>query len=499
MIDPAPPSVQSNDSGDVSALKRSTVRGIAFTYASQAMRMVIQFASVIVLSRLLNPAEFGLYAMVTPVYGLVLLAQDFGLTQTTIQRFAISRGQISALFWINVTVGLGLALLLVALAPAVASFYGDPRCAMLTRGFAGVIAVSAISAQPLALINRAMRFRYLAILDALAFSIGVGGALLLGFITRSYWALFAIPAITTIVTAIGAWAGAGFVPDRPRRESQMGELLRLGGGFTGFNICNFVARNLDNVLIGRADGQSALGLYDRAYKLLLFPLQQINQPLARVMMPTLSRLQNDPVRYRTTYRRAAQQLLILSQPGIVFAIATAPILVPTLLGSQWRGAAPIFQWLGLAALQQALSASTTWLFISQGRSGEYLTWGVFNAVTSGAAFLAGLPWGPLGVAAAYSVSQICLRMPVMWWMATRKGPVRLGDLLAIATPHAAASAVAFAAVIAFGQTANLGPHGTLTASLVVAYAASLLTLAAIPAGRAMLRDGLTLLATLQAR
>ena len=216
-------------------------------------------------------------------------------------------------------------------------------------------------------------------------------------------------------------------------------------------------------MIGRVWGDAALGLYDRAYKLLLFPLLQINAPLARVMLPMLARLRTDGPRYRSAYLQAVNQLLLVTQPGIVFAIATADIFVPILLGNDWRAAAPIFQWLGLAALLQPISVVTNWLFISQGRSGAYALWGAFNAAVCAVAFCVGLPWGPIGVAAAYSISQVLCRSPVVLWMATRTGPVRLQDLCSIGTMHALASAVSFGGIIVARHATGLdGIPGSLS-------------------------------------
>ena len=482
-----------------SNLRHRVVRGAIVTYASQTIRMATQFVSVVVMSRLLAPVDFGLIAMVAPIYGLALMLQDLGLTQTTIQRPQITLAQITALFWINVAASAGLALLLALLAPLVGWFYGDARVANLTRGFAALILISGLAAQHLALINRRMRFHYLAVLDVVSLALGVVSAISLAILLRSYWALFALPLVTTLTTAVGAWAGSGFVPGRPRRERDLRDLLHMGGGIAGFNIFNFIARNLDNVLIGHAWGDAALGLYDRAYKLLLFPLQQINAPLARVMMPTLARLQHDPVNYRIAYLRSVQMLLLVTQPGIVFTIATADTLVPVLLGEQWRAVAPIFQWLGIAALQQSTSASTGWLFVSQGRSQEYMHWGAFNAATSTAAFFAGLPWGPVGVAAAYSITQIFPRMPVLWWMATRRGPVRLRDLYGTVIPHVAATGASFLAIIVLRPVAALGPIPGLVACLFASYAAAFLLLALTVPGRATLRQSITLVVDICSR
>ena len=121
------------------------------------------------------------------------------------------------------------------------------------------------------------------------------------------------------------------------------------------------------------------------------------------------------------------QLLLVTQPGIVFAIATADIFIPILLGGNGAGRAYLSVD-GVAALLQPISGTTNWLFISQRQSRAFASSGAFNAAICTFAFCVGLPWGPIGVAAAYSISQALLRCPATLWMATRTGPVRLRDL-----------------------------------------------------------------------
>ena len=181
-----------------------------------------------------------------------------------------------------------------------------------------------------------MRFRFLAALDtivALAGFLGGGAAgrcfpHLLGAVCGP------MPSVRS-VNVVGAWIGAGFVPGLPRWEPSARQNGPASGpGLPAINVFTFIARNLDNVLIGRVWGDARSALYDRAYKFLLFPLLQINAPLARVMLPTLARLRTDAPRYRSVYLRAVNQLLLVTQPGIVFAIADRRYLCPVLLGER---------------------------------------------------------------------------------------------------------------------------------------------------------------------
>jgi PST family polysaccharide transporter len=477
---------------EMGGLKRNAAKGAFVTSLAQAVKMVVQFGSVMVLSRMLAPADFGLLAMVTPIYGLALIFQDLGLSHATVQSAEITPAQSSALFWLNVAGGLCLAIPLIFGAPIVGLFYADDRLPALTQAFAVLIVIGALGTQQSALVNRAMRFRLMAALDAISAVAGFAVAALFALAFHTYWALFAFYAISTSVNVVGAWIGSGFVPGLPRREPSARQMVRLGAGFTGFYIFHFIARNLDNVLIGRVWGEVALGLYDRAYKFLLFPLIQINIPLDRVMLPMLARLRSDDERYRSAYLHAANQLLLVTQPGIAFAIATADIFIPALLGKQWSPSAPIFQWLGVAALLQPITATTNWLFISQGKGSAYARFGAFNAAMSSIAFCVGLPWGPVGVAAAYSISQVLLRSPVMWWMATKTGPVSLRDVYRTATTHALASVASFVAIVLVRHAVTLQGIAALGFFLCLSYAVTMFVLTLIPSGRTVLRESISI-------
>src|SRR5208283_1096016 len=107
-------------------LKGRSVRGGLLTLTSQGATFLIQTVATVVLARLLTPADFGLVAMVTAITGLGQAFADLGLSEATIQRKDISHKQISALFWINVGIGLALTLITAGLAPVLAWFYREP-------------------------------------------------------------------------------------------------------------------------------------------------------------------------------------------------------------------------------------------------------------------------------------------------------------------------------------------------------------------------------------
>lgn len=473
-------------------LRARAIGGVAVTGLSQTIKVVVQFLSVVVLARLLSPDDFGVFAMVMPITAFVMMFQDLGLAQAVVTSTTITPRQASTLFWVNVGLSSLLAAALAAAAPLIGAFYGEPRAVGMTLALAATVIIAGLTAQHMALLNRHMRFARLAVIDIAGTVLGFAAAVLVAWIRPSPWALFASVAVTMGTALVGAWISAGWRPTRPGPIREVGAMLRFGGGLTGFNLTNFLARNIDKVLIGRAAGADALGLYDRAYKLLLWPLQQINAPLSRVMVPVLSRLREEEGRYRHAYARTVRQILLVALPGVTFLILTADKLIPTLMGDEWAGAAPIFAWLGLAGLHQPMTSTLGWLFISQQRTGEFARWGLINAVTSIAAFAIGLPWGAVGVAAAYAISDIALRLPVIWWWVGRKGPVRTRDLYLLALPFAvgaAAAAVALAAARRFTTGFAIIDLGLMA---ILAYGAAWAAVLAFPGGRAAFADALGL-------
>ncbi len=471
--------------GDRAALKRASATGLMVTFASQFGRLGMQVAYQIAMARLLTPREFGLVAMASPVIAFVTLFADFGLTQATIQRRDISQAELSFLFWSNCALSWALSLATIAFAPVVGWFFSEPDVTSITMALGALFLLSGISAQPLALLNRRLAFGRLAIVNLASYALGAASGLAAAYGGLAFWAIVVGQATTSAATVAGSWLLAGWTPGRPRRVANARAILGFGGNITAFNFVNYFARNLDNVLIGHFAGGAALGLYDRAYKLLLFPLTQINGPFTSVAMPLLARIRDDPQLYRRAYLRMLETILLLTYPGVVFAIVWSHDLIVTVLGNRWAGVAPIFTVLGFGALLAPIGNSTGWLYITQERTREMRNQGTLSALWFSASFVVGLPWGALGVATSYIAAGM-VQGPVVWWLVTRRGPVGLGHLLGALYPCATGALVTAIVEIVVRRIASQGA-GTLVLMFVAAHVIFFAVLAALPRGRQILR------------
>jgi len=467
----------------------SITSGIFNSGIVQAVRVLCQFGSVIILSRLLPPSDFGLMAMVSPVYGFVLLFQDLGLSQATIQKPQLTDVEVNAFFWINLAAGGALAALVAAISPLVGWYYGDPRVVPLTAAMALLILVGSTGNQPGAILTRRMEFGVGAWTGVLGAVAGLAISIIMALTIKNYWALYFGMAAGTIVPVTGVWVAAGWRPSRPHHVSGLRDMLKFGAGVTSANISSYFSMNTDNILIGWRWGEHVLGLYDRAYKLLLFPIARIIGPVMGTMVPVLSRLAAEPDRYCRIFLKTISLLTLATWPGIVWAILLKDLLVPTLLGRQWADAADIFGPLAVAGLVQAVNNSMGYLYITQGRSGELARMAFIGAVIDVASFALGLPFGAQGVATAYAISEL-LRTPFFWWVVTRRGPIRAQAVILAVLPQIAGAAVSGLILLAYRTYVAAPPLIVLAVGLIMSYLTAGLAMGLFAGGRRTLRDAL---------
>lgn len=409
-------------------LKGRSVRGGAATLAGQGGRFLIQMVSTVVLARLLTPADFGLIAMVTAVTGFASLFKDLGLSMATVQKAEVTHEQVSVLFWVNVAISVLIALITAALAPVIAWFYGDPRLTAVGMALSLAFVFGGLTVQHQALLRRQMRFTALAIIPIVAMVAAVMAAIISATLGAGYWALVIMELTRSATNAAAVWLVCRWWPGRPTRGAGVRGMLRFGANLTGFNILNYFARNLDNVLIGRVWGAGALGLYAKAYGLLTLPIAQINASVSAVAIPALSRLQNEPDRYRSYYCKTINLIAYLTTPLTLGLAVLSDEVIRLVFGTQWLGASRIFMILAIAAVGQPIANTCGWVFTSLGQTDRMLRWGFVSMPVITIAFALGLPWGPIGVAAAYAICVHIIRYPGYWY-AYRKSPVGFSCLI----------------------------------------------------------------------
>ncbi len=393
-------------------LKGRSIRGGLMTLTSQGTQFLIQSISTVVLARLLTPTDFGLVAMVTAITGLGQAFADLGLSEATIQCREIDHNQITTLFWINAAVGLMLMVATMALGPALGWFYRQPQIENITFVLSFTFLICGLRVQHDALLRRQMRFRSLAIRDVTSSAVAVPVAITMAWQGAGYWALVALPLTLNLTQMVLSWLMVRWVPGLPRRQAKVGSMVLFGSNVAGSYFIFNVNRSVDNVLIGWYWGAGPLGLYSRAYNLLMLPVRQLGAPASSVAIATLSRIQDDPERFARYYLRATNLIMWICTPifGFLF-VAAQPVIILT-LGNKWREATPVFQILVISGLGQLLLQSIVWLFVSRGQSRRLLKLSLIISPIIVASFAIGLPFGIKGVA----LSSALVLLSILPWI-----------------------------------------------------------------------------------
>jgi PST family polysaccharide transporter len=349
--------------------------------------------------------------------------------------------------------------------------------------------LEALAVQHLAILNRQMRFAFIAGLDLGCAAAGFVVGIILALLDWGYWSLVAATLSTSVFRVVVVWTASGWRPQRPSRDSGTRPLVKFGADLTLVGVVYALSRGCDNLLIGRYLGSEAVGLYSRATALLTRPLELAMGPIYTVIVPALSRLQREPERYRRAYLHVFEVLAIgaFVLAGLLFPLADAAVSV--VLGNKWSGAAPIFQALTMAFVYLPLATATSWLYTSQGRGRDLLVAACAGAGIMVGGFLVGLPFGATGVAIGYSVSSLLGLLPLTFYLAGRCGPVTTHDLIVAGISHLPVFATVLAATWLVRETIvpTASPVLQLTVCLTFGTAVGIASLWGFPRSRRTLR------------
>jgi PST family polysaccharide transporter len=419
--------------------------------------------------------------MVTAFTGVLNLFRDFGLSAASVQRATVAEDQISILFWINVAAGGILALLTVALAPVAGAFYHEPRLLPVTTVMAFGFLVNGAGVQHSAVLQRQMRFTALANIDIGSLIIGSGIAIAMARAGFRYWSLVAMTVSLPLTATVALWFTSGWIPGPPRRGVGIRSMMRFGGTMTLNGLVMYIASNFEKVLLGRFWGAEAIGIYGRAYQLIRIPTDNLNSAVGEVAFAALARLQDDPQRLKRYFLKGYCLVVALTLPITIACGLFADDLIFVLLGPKWKDAAGIFRLLAPTILVFAISNPLGWLLNSLGMVDRGLRIALVFAPFVMVADVIGLPYGPRGVALAYSVVMALWVIPFVVWAV--HGTVISGRDILIALSRPLGSSIV-AAGVTFGVQSTFGallpplPRLILEATILIAtYIAVLLFVA----------------------
>jgi PST family polysaccharide transporter len=329
-------------------MTRRTLNGLFWTFSGTGMQAVLRVLVMIVLARLLTPVDFGLVGVALVVVEFCEIVSQIGIGPAIVQRSNLESRHIRTGFTISVMLGFLLAFLFVGLAPVISQFFHTERLTPVLRAMAPVFVLRAFAIVAESLLQRGLHFRSLAGIQVASYIIGYGiVGVVLAWSGLGFWALVIALLVQTLVNTVALVIIQRRIIAFSLDAGAVRELLYFGTGSTATKIANFVARQSDNVIVGRWLGAAALGIYGRAYQLLAMPANLFGNAVDSVLFPALSQVQSEPQRLASAYRKsiAITALTVLPASAIMFFLA--PEIIEVLLGSGWLAVTEPFQVLAL--------------------------------------------------------------------------------------------------------------------------------------------------------
>lgn len=412
---------------------RQALSGVRWGALGLLFNTAAQLALMACMARLLAPADFGLMALALAALNLLAYASQSGLAPALVQRPQLDVPTQRLAWTLALLLSLACAGLTALVAPLVAQAAGQPALGAVLQALALQLPLSAIALVATALLRRQLRFRALALIDALSYVLGYGlVGLLAAWAGLGVWALVAAQLGQALTQALLSVALAR--PDcRPTLQGDWRGLLGYGGRHALIGLVELIGGNADTAIIGRALGDVSLGFYSRARLLAHLPTEKVAGIVGRVLFPLLAATQDQRARVGEVLGLGA---LLIGGLGAALSLgvsAAAHPIVALLLGPRWEGVVPVLQGLALAV---------PWIFMSNvaGITCDALGWlgpklRLQSAVTLGlcVGLVLAASHGLRGLVAVLVGAEMLRWSAYLWWL---RGPLAMrgGDLLRI---HAA--------------------------------------------------------------
>jgi PST family polysaccharide transporter len=365
-------------------------------------QQVIALSATAVMARLLTPGDYGLVGMCAFFLGFAAIFRDFGMSSAVIQQKRVEEPLPSTAFWLNAALGMTTCAACVLGAPLIARFYHTPALSNIMRVLSVSFILSSLGSVPSSLLSRNMAFRKIAVTEILTALASAGVGISCAWSGLGVWSLVAANLTSAATEALTFFLQSRWHPKWRFDVAQIRLIFGFSANLTGFQILNYFARNADNMLLGRYVGAAALGYYQYAYTLMLYPLEHVSGALGRVLFPAFSQVQDDNERFRSAYTRLCSVIAALTFPMTLGMLAVAGPLIDVVLSPKWHPAARLLMILAPVGLVQSIVTTVGNIYMAKGRTDSMFRVGLITSPLLVASFVVGLPWGTEGVAISYA-------------------------------------------------------------------------------------------------
>jgi PST family polysaccharide transporter len=471
--------------------QRSMRSGVA-TLIARAAQLLLQLGLVMVLARLLTPADFGVQAMVLPIAILVNGIANAGLQSAIIQCDDLYHAQSNAIFWGALSANGLLCSLMMLVAPVVATAFSEPRALGVCIVWALVIFLATFSAVPEALLKRDMRFAVVVRAQLVAVMASAGIAILAARMGAAYWTFMIQVACVELLRVAIIWRITKWRPPALHsiRESAdgWGGVRQYWRGFAGARALASVGEEADRMMIAAVGGARVAGLYDVSKRWGWFAFSEPYLAVGEVAVASLSRARHEAAQFQRYLCGAFLPVLAVALPAMAFIFSHAKDVLGLCLGSRWVGAADLLRAVCVTGTFASISRLAQWIYLATGRTDRQLRWAAYSTPLLLIGAVVGARWGAIGVAVGFALANAGLAVPSVLYAVRTTTLAAMDCLVIFARPLTASIG---AALIIMPLRSYLPPSerlGGMLVHLLLFGTAYLVCWAVQPGGLAMVRD-----------
>ncbi|MEC4805647.1 MAG: lipopolysaccharide biosynthesis protein [Jaaginema sp. PMC 1079.18] len=386
------------------SIKQKAIKGVIWSvvqnWGSQAGSLIV----FLILARLLTPEAFGLVALANVFLAFMEIFIEQGFTQALIQRHNLDAEHLDTAFWSNLFCGILLTVVGVILAEAIASFFDQLQLAPILRCFSFLFFIKSISHVHQALLTRELAFKVMAVRTLVAILVGGLVGVIMAFSGFGVWSLVGQQFLFESVSVLVMWQAVDWRPKFNFSWQHFRDLFAFGINVIGLKFLKLFNRRSDNLLIGYFLGKVALGHYAVAYRVLQVMTQLLVGTSNQVALPTFSKLQTEPEKFRQAFYRVTQFTSLIAFPTFSGMAILTPELVISVFGQQWIPSIPVMRILAFSGIIYTFSYFNASAFMAMGKPSWRLKLTLLEATVSLLAGLVAVRWGIIAVAAAYTLS-----------------------------------------------------------------------------------------------
>lgn len=429
-------------------LKQKAFTGLVWSIIQSSGSQAFSLIIFLLLARLLTPETFGLIALANVFLAFMQIFLEQGFAKALIQREDIEPEHLDSAFWSQVGCGVLLTVITFFTAGLVAEFFDQPKLIPILHWLSWLFVISSLSQVHNALLSREFAFKIIALRSLLGTVISGTVGISMAFAGYGVWSLVALNLVSELVSMLVMWRAIDWRPKWRFSPRHFQDLFSFGMYLLAFKFVKFFDKRSDNLLIGYFLGEVALGYYAIAYRILEVMTQLLVNTINKVALPTFSRLQAEPERFRQLFYRTTQFASLIAFPTYFGVSVFAPELIVSLFGEQWIPATEAMQILALEGIVLSVSLFHKSVFISMGKPSWVVRISIVNATANLIACLIAVKSGIIAVAIAYIISSYLI-FPISQWAVNKLIGIPLKTFLRQFVTPLVSSAIMVTAILIF--------------------------------------------------